>query len=77
MNKFILCAMDKSKTIEELEKNATDADDAAKAAHAAAAAAADAAKAAHAVDAAAYWIGRYFERTGENSGDYENKIKEK
>ena len=27
-------------------------------------------------EAAEYWIGRYFEHTGENREDYENKLKE-
>jgi len=90
MNKYILCAMDKSKTEKDLKKNAAaaDADDAAYSYDAAAAAdaadaAAYAAAAADAADAAAdaannmdYWLNRYFERTGENREDYEKAIKE-
>ena len=81
MNKFILCAMDKSKTAEELKENKMAADaayDAADAADAYAAAAAydAAAAAASAADNMDYWLNRYFRRTGENREDYEKAIKE-
>ena len=65
MNKYILCAMDKSKTEKDLKKNAYAAYDAAYAAHAA-----------YDANNMDYWLNRYFERTGENREDYEKAIKE-
>ena len=65
LNPYILCAMDKSKTPEELRKN--------RAAAYAAYAYVDAYDAADAY-AAEYWLIRYFEHTGENREDYENEI---
>jgi len=79
MNKYILCAINKSKTEEELKKNAAAAAAAGAAAYDAADAyaayAAYAAADAYAADAD-YWLNRYFERTGENREDYEKAIKE-
>ena len=89
MNKFILCAMDKSKTVEELRENRDAAYDAWSAAAYTAAYDADADAAYTAADDAytaadadaaaaytAYWIDKYFKQTGENREDYENKIQE-
>ena len=82
MNKYILCAVDKSSTEEELKKNAADATydaadayDADAAAYAAVYAAAYAAYAAYG-DNMEYWLGRYFDITGENIEYYLKAIKE-
>ena len=86
MNKFILCVLDrKNKTAVELDINADAADYAAAAAYDADDADAEdyadyAAAAAYyayyADDTAEYWLGKYFDATGEDREEYEKVIKE-